>query len=76
MLRFIWNFPGNVMIAMVRCYQIVISPLLWPMCRFTPSCSAYFIEAVKKHGAIKGGLMGVWRVCRCNPFCKGGHDPP
>ncbi|MND05733.1 putative membrane protein insertion efficiency factor [compost metagenome] len=61
---------------MVRCYQVVLSPLLPPMCRYHPSCSNYFIEAVKKFGPWKGGCMGVWRVCRCNPFSRGGYDPP
>lgn len=64
------------LIAGVRLYQIFLSPFLGGMCRFEPSCSNYFIQAVEKHGPIRGSLMGVWRIIRCNPFCKGGHDPP
>lgn len=57
-------------------YQLIIGPLLPKVCRFHPSCSNYFIEAVKKHGPLRGSLMGVWRVCRCNPWNPGGYDPP
>jgi len=60
---------------MVRLYQAILSPLLGRHCRFVPTCSNYFLEAVQKHGAIRGTLMGVWRVLRCHPFCKGGYDP-
>jgi putative membrane protein insertion efficiency factor len=60
----------------VRFYQIVLGPMLPKVCRFYPSCSVYFIEAVHKHGPVKGSLKGVWRVCRCNPFTPGGYDPP
>ncbi len=60
----------------VRFYQLVISPMLPKVCRFYPSCSEYFVLAVHKHGPIKGGCMGVWRICRCNPFNLGGYDPP
>jgi putative membrane protein insertion efficiency factor len=68
--------PGRVLILGVRGYQLLISPWLGQHCRFTPSCSQYFIEAVKKHGAIRGSLKGTWRICRCHPFQPGGHDPP
>ncbi|MDG2381465.1 MAG: membrane protein insertion efficiency factor YidD [Pirellulaceae bacterium] len=60
----------------IRGYQLAISPLLGQNCRFTPSCSCYFIEAVKKYGAIKGSLRGVGRILRCHPFNRGGYDPP
>jgi uncharacterized protein len=63
------------LIAMVRLYQILLSPVLGRQCRFVPTCSQYFIEAVSKRGPLKGSLMGLWRVLRCNPFCKGGYDP-
>lgn len=65
-----------LLIALVRCYQLVLSPLLGPSCRFQPTCSAYFIEAVRKYGAIRGGARGVWRICRCHPLNPGGYDPP
>ena len=59
----------------IRAYQGFISPLLPPSCRFSPSCSQYMLLAVRKHGVLKGGLMGGWRILRCNPFSKGGFDP-
>jgi hypothetical protein len=49
--------------------------LLPPSCRFTPTCSEYAMEALSKHGAWKGSLLAIWRILRCNPFCKGGYDP-
>lgn len=79
-LQFLRQLPALALIALVRGYQIGISPLLQSLagaqCRFTPSCSEYFIQAVKKYGAVSGALRGIWRVCRCNPCCKGGYDPP
>lgn len=65
-----------VLIFLVRCYQVVLRPILPPVCRFTPSCSEYFILAVRKHGPIRGSCKGVYRILRCNPFHPGGHDPP
>ena len=65
----------RVMIALIRGYKKYISPLLPPSCRFTPTCSEYAMEAIQKHGAWKGGLLAIWRILRCNPFCKGGYDP-
>lgn len=62
-------------IAAIRGYQRYISPGLRPCCRFQPTCSQYAIEAIDKYGALKGGLMAIWRILRCNPFCKGGYDP-
>lgn len=62
-------------IALIRIYQRAISPLLWPMCRFHPTCSVYFVEALQKKGLFKGTAMGVWRILRCHPFCDGGYDP-
>lgn len=65
-----------VLIKLVRAYQVLISPWLPPACRFTPSCSAYFIEAVRKYGPWLGAWKGLLRICRCHPFHPGGHDPP
>jgi uncharacterized protein len=64
------------LIMPVRLYQVVLSPLLPPSCRFHPSCSEYFIQAVQKHGPLHGCRKGVWRICRCNPWVPGGFDPP
>lgn len=79
MRRFVAMLAGAVslaLIAPVRAYQILISPWLGRRCRFTPSCSHYFIGAVQKHGPVRGALRGLWRICRCHPFHPGGDDPP
>jgi putative membrane protein insertion efficiency factor len=75
-LLFLWKLPGYLLIAFVRLYQITLSPYLGKQCRFQPTCSHYFIGAVQKYGAVRGSLKGAWRICRCNPFCQGGYDPP
>jgi hypothetical protein len=74
--RFVARVPRRAVIALVRIYQMTISPLLGPTCRFTPSCSQYMIEAVQRYGALRGGWRGVRRILRCHPFHPGGHDPP
>jgi putative membrane protein insertion efficiency factor len=65
----------QIVIAPLRAYRSYLSPLLAPRCRFTPSCSAYAIEAVDCHGAARGGWLAVRRVARCHPFHPGGYDP-
>ena len=65
----------HVMIWLIRLYQKYISPLKPPCCRFTPSCSSYAIEAFRKRGFFVGLILTVYRILRCNPFCKGGYDP-
>lgn len=62
-------------IWLIRAYKKVLSPMLPPSCRFTPSCSQYTIEAVEKYGLAKGGFMGIRRLLRCHPFSDGGFDP-
>ncbi len=64
-----------IFIALVKFYQKCISPLKPSCCRFTPTCSQYAVEAFKERGAIIGFGLAVWRICRCNPACKGGYDP-
>lgn len=64
------------LIAGVRLYQVGVRPLLPPLCRYTPSCSEYFIQAVEKYGAVRGACKGAWRICRCNPWGGHGYDPP
>lgn len=64
-----------VVVGILRVYRAVISPLYGPVCRYHPSCSAYAVEAVTRHGAIRGGWLAVCRVCRCNPWSWGGYDP-
>ena len=65
----------HIMIWLIRLYQKYISPLKPPCCRFTPTCSAYAIEAFTKRGFFVGLGLTVWRILRCNPFSKGGYDP-
>lgn len=62
-------------IAVIRAYQVVLSPLLPAACRFHPSCSEYALEAVRQHGARRGSWLAVKRIARCQPFAKGGYDP-
>ena len=76
LLKWLVRLPGQLLIGLVRVYQWTLSPLIGRQCRFQPTCSNYFIGAVQKYGAIRGSLKGVWRICRCNPFCAGGEDPP
>jgi hypothetical protein len=66
----------ELLIVPVRFYQLVLGPLLPKVCPFQPSCSEYFILALRKHGPIFGTCKGVWRICRCHPFNHGGYDPP
>jgi len=66
---------ARLLIVIVRIYRRLLSPLLPPMCRFHPSCSQYFIEAVQVRGALVGVFLGLWRILRCNPLSRGGHDP-
>jgi putative membrane protein insertion efficiency factor len=70
------RFFGAVLIGFVRGYQMLLRPILPAVCRFEPSCSEYFIQAVQKYGPLRGACKGAWRICRCNPFCQGGLDPP
>ncbi len=70
------RIPAWILIGMARVYQYTLSPILGRHCRFHPTCSVYFIEAVKKYGAIRGACRGIWRICRCNPWNPGGYDPP
>nr|WP_146515367.1 membrane protein insertion efficiency factor YidD [Rubripirellula amarantea] len=67
---------SRLVIFPIRFYQIGISPMLPPSCRFTPTCSQYAIEAIGKHGPIKGTYLAVRRILRCHPWNPGGHDPP
>jgi len=70
LLPFTW-----VSIALIRLYQLVISPAIPPSCRFAPSCSQYTLEAVQRYGAVKGWFLGLRRLARCHPWNPGGVDP-
>ena len=76
LFRGLQNLLSMVLIGSVRLYQILLSPLLGRLCRFEPSCSNYFIQAVRKHGPLKGAWRGLCRIGRCHPFHPGGYDPP
>ena len=67
---------STVLIAAVRFYQVCLRPVLPAVCRFEPSCSEYFIQAVHKYGPLRGACKGVGRICRCHPWHPGGFDPP
>jgi len=64
-----------VLVALIRLYQRWLSPLLGAHCRFYPSCSQYAVEAITAYGALRGTGMAIWRILRCQPFCRGGYDP-
>ncbi|MBQ3782092.1 MAG: membrane protein insertion efficiency factor YidD [Lachnospiraceae bacterium] len=66
----------HVLIFLVKIYRVILSPMKGrSTCIYTPTCSEYAIEAISKHGCIKGGFLTIWRILRCNPFAKGGYDP-
>ena len=65
----------KLVLSLIRFYKKNVSPARPPSCRFTPTCSEYAIEAIEKHGLIKGGAYAVKRVLKCNPLFKGGYDP-
>ena len=74
------RIPGRVLgwavIGLIRAYQKLISPMIGPHCRFQPTCSEYFIQAVRKYGVLLGSCKGVYRILRCHPWNPGGYDPP
>jgi putative membrane protein insertion efficiency factor len=76
----LFSFLNRILVAAsiqaIRFYQRGISPLLGARCKYHPSCSAYTLEAIQKYGFVKGVFKGAWRIVRCNPFSKGGYDPP
>ncbi len=69
------GFLKRALTAPIRLYQRVISPALPRRCKYEPTCSAYATQAIRSHGALRGIVLAVWRVLRCNPFSHGGYDP-
>ena len=67
--------PAYAACLLIRAYQLTLSPLLGRCCRFEPSCSRYAMEAIRRHGFLRGSALAAWRLLRCNPFCHGGYDP-
>ena len=80
MLATLLQWPSRLAIAIVigaiQIYQLTLSPLLGPACRFEPSCSRYMVEAMRKYGLCKGMAKGFYRLSRCHPWSPGGYDPP
>ncbi len=68
------RLPQRGLIAVVQAYRLLLSPSLGSACRFTPTCSAYALEALKQHGAAGGTYLAAARIVRCHPWCDGGHD--
>ncbi|HXE91993.1 MAG TPA: membrane protein insertion efficiency factor YidD [Terriglobales bacterium] len=61
--------------SFLRAYKRLLSPLLPPACRYTPTCSEYALEALERHGVVRGSALALWRLLRCHPFVRGGYDP-
>nr|WP_235779682.1 membrane protein insertion efficiency factor YidD [Sinomonas notoginsengisoli] len=74
-VRFVWTLPQQLLILLLKAYRAVVSPLYGQVCRFFPSCSAYALEAVSVHGAVRGSYLAVRRLVRCHPWNAGGIDP-
>ncbi len=66
----------RALVALLRLYQMTLSRLIGPVCRFEPSCSRYAVACIEAHGALRGTLLSARRVCKCHPFHPGGYDPP
>ena len=62
-------------IFLIELYRHAVSPMRLPTCRFSPTCSQYAIEALETHGLLRGSMLAIWRLLRCQPFARGGHDP-
>ena len=75
-MEFVKEILSKGIISLIKGYRLFISPLMLPgKCRFTPTCSEYFMQAVEKYGPFRGSWLGIKRILRCNPFHKGGYDP-
>ncbi|MCW5635546.1 MAG: membrane protein insertion efficiency factor YidD [Rubrivivax sp.] len=69
------RWPRAALVAAVRAYRFALKPWLGSACRFEPTCSAYALEALERHGALRGSVLTGWRLLRCHPWCDGGLDP-
>ncbi|MEZ6047041.1 MAG: membrane protein insertion efficiency factor YidD [Planctomycetaceae bacterium] len=76
LLQFILSLPRLLLTGLIRLYQLCISPLIGPSCRFQPTCSEYAIQALKKYGVFKGSYKSIKRILSCHPWHPGGYDPP
>ena len=75
-LRWIWRLPRLALVGVVRVYQQAVSPWLPATCRYTPTCSEYAVQALRQYGALRGSVLALSRIARCNPWGGHGHDPP
>lgn len=77
-LRLLRSTPRLLLVALIRVYQTLVSPMTGPSCRYYPSCSQYALVAIQRHGALRGSRLAAWRLLRCNPWTPGGVDdvPP
>ena len=71
----LFALPQRALMSLVRGYRLFLSPWLGSSCRFEPSCSAYALQSLQRHGAVGGSYLTLHRIARCHPFCRGGHDP-
>ncbi len=69
------HWPQRLLMGLVRAYRLLLSPSLGSACRFEPTCSAYALQALERHGAAGGSYLTLRRLVRCHPWCEGGHDP-
>ena len=65
----------KLVLSLIKFYRRNISPMSPPKCKYIPTCSQYALEEIERYGVVKGGIMALWRILRCNPFSKGGFDP-
>jgi uncharacterized protein len=70
-----WRLPQTLLIGGVHAYRLLLKPWIGNACRFEPTCSAYALQALQQHGAMRGSALTGWRLLRCHPFCHGGCDP-
>ena len=75
MRAWLFHVPQKLLILLVKGYRLFLSAWIGNVCRFTPSCSAYSLQALQDHGALAGSYLTVRRLARCHPWCNGGHDP-
>jgi uncharacterized protein len=73
--RVLKGLPVRVLLALVRAYRLLLKPWVGNACRFEPTCSAYALQALRQHGALRGAALSTWRIARCHPLCPGGCDP-
>lgn len=70
-----FDVPRQLLLGLVRAYRLLLSPWLGSVCRFTPTCSVYALQALERHGALLGSYLMLHRLARCHPWCQGGCDP-